>query len=772
MNRRDAHRRTFFSNLIFAQASREIYSTSPLLQSTMSDKHALFDTVFPKTVKAVRAASALAAQDINFYTSLDKGISSDVKDASSSLLALANKLLSKTTKDFEFIEYGEENIVSKLNWKRVSDVLDTCFEKADLALDEVKNPQRALTSHMIYLKDSSDEKKATEVKVKPQENFRSTVDNSDSLPFKPRLENKPYALKSLEESLKLRFPDPTDDGKVSAPHYAHPYEFEIMNQPYPELCLQVNKPVPSTDWATTAAKWVDTVDALQEMIEALRSLTEIAIDLEHHDYRSYYGITCLMQISNREQDWIVDTLALHDDLRDLNEIFANPAILKVLHGANMDIIWLQRDLGLYIVSLFDTYHASKKLGFPKFSLAYLLENFAHFKTSKKYQLADWRIRPLTDAMMQYARADTHFLLNIYDQLRNKLLNAGQGKVQEVLYESRKVASRRFEFNSFKQDQTDNWMHLYGGMGQERWVMNQYNIEPERIEIVQALINWRDKVAREKDESTRYIMLNQVLANLSSLVAPVDASKVHNAAGSQYLIVRQNSKELAELIEKYLATVGHSANNENVTSFDLTEVNYDKASEISKHFTDLTKSVPTATNLSLSDKDSRLLSKFAGKSFSLSAESFEPSTNERIRISQEELMKRATLLLESLAENLTSFEIENEKSKIDNMEEAEEKIDKSATESPQRQSSEEDKDAIVVLSGKKSKKSFNKKQSTADEELFDYSTVEEKVLANVKNGNTKKRSFDPFSRQGTGPKAAKRSRNVPTGKSTSFVKKRN
>ena len=438
----------------------------------------------------------------------------------------------------------------------------------------------------------------------------------------------------------------------------------------------------------------------------------------------------------------------------------------------MDIIWLQRDLGLYIVSLFDTYHASKKLGFPKFSLAYLLENFAHFKTSKKYQLADWRIRPLTDAMMQYARADTHFLLNIYDQLRNKLLNAGQGKVQEVLYESRKVASRRFEFNSFKQDQTDNWMHLYGGMGQERWVMNQYNIEPERIEIVQALINWRDKVAREKDESTRYIMLNQVLANLSSLVAPVDASKVHNAAGSQYLIVRQNSKELAELIEKYLATVGHSANNENVTSFDLTEVNYDKASEISKHFTDLTKSVPTATNLSLSDKDSRLLSKFAGKSFSLSAESFEPSTNERIRISQEELMKRATLLLESLAENLTSFEIENEKSKIDNMEEAEEKIDKSATESPQRQSSEEDKDAIVVLSGKKSKKSFNKKQSTADEELFDYSTVEEKVLANVKNGNTKKRSFDPFSRQGTGPKAAKRSRNVPTGKSTSFVKKRN
>jgi hypothetical protein len=33
----------------------------------------------------------------------------------------------------------------------------------------------------------------------------------------------------------------------------------------------------------------------------------------------------------------------------LNEVFADPKILKVLHGSTMDIIWLQRDLGLYVV---------------------------------------------------------------------------------------------------------------------------------------------------------------------------------------------------------------------------------------------------------------------------------------------------------------------------------------------------------------------------------------------------------------------------------------
>ena len=58
----------------------------------------------------------------------------------------------------------------------------------------------------------------------------------------------------------------------------------------------------------------------------------------------------------------------------------------------MDMIWLQRDLGLYVVGLFDTFHASRCLGYPKKSLAYLLKRFANFDAAKQYQMADWRIR--------------------------------------------------------------------------------------------------------------------------------------------------------------------------------------------------------------------------------------------------------------------------------------------------------------------------------------------------------------------------------------------
>jgi len=58
----------------------------------------------------------------------------------------------------------------------------------------------------------------------------------------------------------------------------------------------------------------------------------------------------------------------------------------------MDIKWLQRDFGVYVVNLFDTYHASHLLDFPGHSLAYLLQHYCDVIADKQYQLSDWRIR--------------------------------------------------------------------------------------------------------------------------------------------------------------------------------------------------------------------------------------------------------------------------------------------------------------------------------------------------------------------------------------------
>lgn len=66
------------------------------------------------------------------------------------------------------------------------------------------------------------------------------------------------------------------------------------------------------------------------MLQELKKAKEIAVDLEHHDFRTYTGLVCLMQVSTRDKDWIVDTLQpWRHELQILNEVFADPHIIKV-----------------------------------------------------------------------------------------------------------------------------------------------------------------------------------------------------------------------------------------------------------------------------------------------------------------------------------------------------------------------------------------------------------------------------------------------------------
>lgn len=42
----------------------------------------------------------------------------------------------------------------------------------------------------------------------------------------------------------------------------------------------------------------------------------------------------------------------------LASVFADPGVVKVLHGSDSDVVWLQRDFGLFLCNMFDTGQAS------------------------------------------------------------------------------------------------------------------------------------------------------------------------------------------------------------------------------------------------------------------------------------------------------------------------------------------------------------------------------------------------------------------------------
>ena len=156
------------------------------------------------------------------------------------------------------------------------------------------------------------------------------------------------------------------------------------------------------------ATFITTYDALCQLVEQLSQETLIALDTESNSMHAYRGRVCLIQLSTREKDYIIDPLAI-TDMQPLGQLLVAPSIEKIFHAAEYDLICMQRDFGFSIINVFDTMLASRLLGVPHVGLADVLA--AHFgvKPDKRHQLDDWGERPLPEESLIYAQMDTHYL---------------------------------------------------------------------------------------------------------------------------------------------------------------------------------------------------------------------------------------------------------------------------------------------------------------------------------------------------------------------------
>ncbi|CEP63388.1 exosome nuclease subunit RRP6 LALA0_S08e01288g [Lachancea lanzarotensis] len=710
------------------------------------------DNILTEVIGTIRACAALSAQDVDFYKSLDRSISESLSETSATLLKSINDVLLSIDENNDTIEAGDEGLDNA--WRDIGEVMDLLFEKSETSLNKVKKNASSHNNNdsIQYLDDSTAIGEGSQKRIsKPQLNFTTPVDNTETHPFKPLLKTKPNALKPLKESLRL-VPEEDD---IPA-HYPQPYEYEIEHQEYNDSVLTKSTPIPSLSWEASEATWVDNKSTLDAMLQVLKKSKELAVDLEHHDYRTYYGITCLMQISTRDQDWLVDTIALRDELSILNEVFTDPKITKVLHGAFMDIIWLQRDLGLYMVSLFDTYHASRLLGSPKHSLAYLLEHYARFKTSKKYQLSDWRVRPLPRPLLAYARADTHFLLNIYDQLKNALLE--KDKLPQALHDSRNVAKRRYEYTSFRPKVISS--AVYSPVEKEepwRSLMFQYNVPPEKATLVKRLYEWRDFIARRDDESPRYVAPNQLLVSLS-MSAPTDAWAVLSMGSFLTDHVRSNAKALGQLIKRASTSAiveklgDYSPEDEKLshkTSVSEIEKNYSRYISLVQAFTS-----PHEDKQKL-DGGSIL---FAGKP--IPNESFvDYRGTEFGTVSSSDLRLRKSKIADQTKLGEPVETVAFERPEITHINEQGPEVEKPVLKETEPIAGES-KDDIIVLRRKrnvpKARKEPLDQATSSDKEVLDFKTAN-KVLAAPTSTSTKnfKKRFDPYSSEHKGPEGVKR-----------------
>jgi ribonuclease D len=172
-------------------------------------------------------------------------------------------------------------------------------------------------------------------------------------------------------------------------------------------------------------KLIDTQEGIEATARAMEGAMTIALDIECTSSLHHYGNrVCLMQLFAGGDAFIVDTLA-KVAVDPIGRILEDPAVEIVMHDTDFDLRSLDRQYGWHPRNVFDTLIAARLCGHKEFGLAPLLEKYFGIQRSKKFQRADWTIRPLPEEMIDYAAADVTELLQLRDLLAGEIENLGR-----------------------------------------------------------------------------------------------------------------------------------------------------------------------------------------------------------------------------------------------------------------------------------------------------------------------------------------------------------
>jgi ribonuclease D len=181
-----------------------------------------------------------------------------------------------------------------------------------------------------------------------------------------------------------------------------------------------------------APTFVETTEELDSMLSVLSGSPIVAVDCEMDSFWSYWGRVCLVQISDGNQEWIVDPGAVN--LETLGPLMADPQVTKIFHDAEYDVRQMRRDFGCEFAGIFDTRAAAALCGVTAPGLGSLLKEHFDIHVDKKFQRADWSKRPLTDEMLGYAQSDVAYLHALMEVYQGKVVALGREQILATEHE--------------------------------------------------------------------------------------------------------------------------------------------------------------------------------------------------------------------------------------------------------------------------------------------------------------------------------------------------
>jgi ribonuclease D len=273
--------------------------------------------------------------------------------------------------------------------------------------------------------------------------------------------------------------------------------------------------------------FIDTPEGLHAALAEWKTADLVGMDCESNSFFAYQERLCLLQVTANGKDYVVDPIALGDELKAINDLLADPEVIVIFHAAEYDMMLLQQDLGAKVRGLFDTQVAMTLLQYERTGLAHLLAENYGLEVSKKEQRSDWGKRPLSDSQIAYARTDTHYLPDLYQRLHAELVEKGMLAAAEG--ENFRLVT---EVLPPREPNYEGWKKL-------KQARNMNGAELARL---RELFVWREKVAQKIDKPVFRVVANETIADLA-VNPPRDMRDLAGRKGIGWPKAKRNGDEI-------------------------------------------------------------------------------------------------------------------------------------------------------------------------------------------------------------------------------------
>ncbi len=167
--------------------------------------------------------------------------------------------------------------------------------------------------------------------------------------------------------------------------------------------------------------YINSLEDLAFLNDELLKKPFVGVDTEFRRTNKDNMRLALLQVNDGEEIYLIDTVLINDPGDACNFLFSE-SVVKIFHSCKEDIEAIYSWTGQLINNLFDTQLAEAFLN-GEYSIGYqgLVEKKLSVTIDKGETRSNWIRRPLTDSQLKYAVSDVEFLILLFEDQYQALL---------------------------------------------------------------------------------------------------------------------------------------------------------------------------------------------------------------------------------------------------------------------------------------------------------------------------------------------------------------